>query len=83
MRSTPLWRCPGSRSYGIVTVGGALTRREERLPLNALRVFDPALLAFGVAARGRSFLEHEAVGALQPRIDLLKLGGVLDLSRGA
>jgi len=47
-----------------VAVDRALPGREEGLPLEALRIFDPAFLTFGVAAGGSALLEHGSIGTL-------------------
>src|SRR6184192_1375425 len=61
------------------SVSGALAGCEKCLPLDALRIVDPALLAVRVAAGGLALLDHRPLGALEPPVDLLELCPVLDL----
>ncbi len=64
---------------GAVAIDGRRAIGEEGLPDHAVRIGDPALLGFGVAAGGRAFVQHRAVGGLQPAIDLGEFALVLDL----
>src|SRR5689334_11714876 len=60
-------------------VDGALAGGVERLPGDAGRIGDPALLRLVVAAGRLAFLEDRPVGGLEPAVDLLQLSAVLDL----
>src|SRR5882672_2685629 len=64
----------------LVSVRIAHIISEKSLPLHALRVFDPALLALRVATRGCTLLQHRRFGALQARVHLRELGAILDLN---
>src|SRR5260221_14635713 len=52
---------------------------EEGLPGDALRIGDPLLVGFGVAAGGRGLREDRALGLRQAIVALGKLGRVLGL----
>src|SRR3954452_5183659 len=53
---------------GSCAIGRALAGGEKGLPLNSLWIFDPALLALGVAASRRALFENRSLCALQARI---------------
>src|ERR1043166_1840985 len=60
-------------------VVGALAGREECLPGNPRRVFDPRLLRFGVAAGGLALFEDGAARLAQAPINIAQLAVALDL----
>src|SRR5260370_28160847 len=63
-----------------VAIIGAFARGEERFPGNAGRIVDPGFLRFCVAAAGLALRDDGAACIVQPRIDLVQLGLVLDLN---
>src|SRR5579863_5425759 len=70
----------GLRPSYVRVVLGARTAGEEDLPLLALRVFHPTLLAVGVTTGRRALLVHRATDALQTRIQVTELSAALSLN---
>src|SRR3982074_312127 len=60
-------------------VDRALAGREERLPFDALRIFDPALLALSVAAGRLALPDNRAFGPLEPPVDFGEFCAIFDL----
>ena len=63
----------------IVAVNRAFAARQEGFPGNALRIENPGLLGFGVAAGGGAFFDKRCVGALQASIHLVEFVVILHL----
>src|SRR5271165_1702435 len=63
----------------IAAVDSTPARRQEGFPFDALRVFDPTLLARGIAANGLAFFDHRTFGPFEPRVYLIKFRTVFDL----
>src|SRR5258708_1572669 len=68
------------RTRGVRSLSGALPRRQERFPSDALRLSDPALLTLSVAAGRRAFLRHGTAGWLQAPVDFLEFTAILNLN---
>src|SRR5688572_17189234 len=58
----------------------AFARGQESLPLHALGVLDPVLLAVRVAAHRLAFIADRTPGVLDAREDFGELGAILDLN---
>src|SRR4029453_4723591 len=66
--------------YGVVAVDGRLAIGEEGFPYHAVRIADPRLLAFGVAAGGGSFLKQRTVGGSEAGVNFIEFVAAFDLN---
>src|SRR6516225_1077878 len=62
-----------------IAIVGALAGGEECLPGDAGRIVDPRFLGLGVAAIRLALFDHTAARPMEPSVNLLQFGLVLDL----
>jgi len=65
--------------YLVCAVFRAFACSQESLPLDALRVVDPALFTVRIATGSLALLDHRAFGSLQSLVDLRDFAAMLNL----